>query len=159
LEEKALSETAGSKSLWFMNGHVTVHLAMADHAGGFSITEHRMPSGFGPPYHVHHDEDETFYLLDGEIRCKQAERILHAKAGDVVHLSRGIPHGFKVVSSGGARVMIVSTGGFEAMLRAASIAAPSDSLPEPREPTLEMQTRLAQICAENGIELLGPPID
>ncbi|WP_431268686.1 cupin domain-containing protein [Dankookia sp. P2] len=154
-----MSQTAEAKSLWFMNGHVTVHLAMAEHAGGFSITEHKLPAGFGPPYHVHHNEDETFYLLDGEIRCKQAERILHAKAGDVVHLGRGIPHGFKVVSPGGARVLIVSTGGFEAMLRAASVVASSDSLPEPREPTPEMQARLAQICAENGIELLGPPID
>ena len=154
-----MSETAGSKSLWFMNSHVTVHLAMAEHAGGFSITEHKMPAGFGPPYHVHHDEDETFYLLEGELRCKQAERILHAMTGDVVYLGRGIPHGFKVVSPSGARVLIVSTGGFEATLRAASTVATSDSLPEPQGPTLEMQARLAQICAENGIELLGPPID
>ena len=151
--------TADAKSLWFLNGHASVHLAMADHAGGFSITEHRMPQGFGPPYHVHHNEDETFYLLEGEVRCKQAETIREAKAGDVVHLARGIPHGFKVLSPGGARVLIVSTGGFEAMMRACSVVAPSVSLPEPREPTPEMQARLAQICAENGIELLGPPID
>ncbi len=154
-----MSQTAEAKSLWFMNGHVTVHLAMAENAGGISITEHLLPTGFGPPYHVHRDEDETFYVLDGEIRCKQADRVLNAKAGEVVHLARGIPHGFKVVSPDGARLLIVSTGGFEAMLRAASMVAASVSLPEPREPTPEMQSRLAQICAENGIELLGPPID
>jgi hypothetical protein len=33
------------------------------------------------------------------------------------------------------------------------------SLPEPREPAPEMQAALARICAENGIDLLGPPID
>ena len=154
-----MSKTAEAKSLWFMNGHVTVHLAMAENAGGISITEHLLPAGFGPPYHVHHNEDETFYVLDGEIRCKQADQVLLAESGEVVHLGRGIPHGFKVVSPGGARLLIVSTGGFEAMLRAAAVVATSVTLPEQREPTPEMQARLAQICVENGIELLGPPID
>lgn len=154
-----MPESAKAKYLWFLNGHVTVHLAMADHAGGFSITEHRMPGGFGPPYHVHHDEDETFYLLEGELRCKEADRILQAKAGDMVHLRRGVPHGFKVVSPEGARVLIVSTGGFEAMVRACSVVAPLMELPEPQAPTPEMQDHLARVCAANGIELLGPPID
>ena len=160
LRGKFVSETSEAKSLWFMNGHVTVHLAMAGNAGGISITEHLLPAGFGPPYHVHHNEDETFYVLDGEVRCKQLDRVLHAKPGEVVHLARGIPHGFKVVSSEGARLLIVSNGGFEAMLRAASQVASSVSLPErQQDPTPEMQAKLAEICAANGIQLLGPPID
>jgi uncharacterized cupin superfamily protein len=142
-----------------MNGHVTVHLAMAENAGGISITEHLLPGGFGPPYHVHHDEDETFYVLDGEFRLKQPNMVRMARAGDAVHLCRGVPHGFKVVSPNGGRCLIASTGGFENMLRSASVVAEAVRLPEQVVPTLEMQTRLAAICVENGIELLGPPID
>ena len=85
---------------------------------------------------------------------------LHAKPGEVVHLTRGIPHGFKVVSPEGARLLIVSNGGFEAMLLAASQVASSVSLPEQQQdPTSEMQAKLAEICSANGIQLLGPPID
>ena len=45
------------------------------------------------------------------------------------------------------------------MLRSASQPAPAVTLPKQVEPTPEMQARLAAICAENGIDLIGPPID
>ncbi len=151
--------TADARSLWFLNGHVTIHLAMAENAGGISITEHLLPGNFGPPYHVHPDEDETFYVLDGEFRFKLADRVSTAKAGDVVHLPRGVPHGFKVTSPSGGRCLVISTGGFENMLRSGSVVADAVRLPDPVVPTPEMQAQLAKICAENGIELLGPPID
>ncbi len=154
-----MSGTADAKSLWFMNCHVAVRLAAAENAGGMSITEHLLPGGFAPPYHVHHDEDETFYILDGAFRMKLDGATSMAKPGDAVHLPRGIPHGFKVVSPEGGRCLIISKGRFEAMLRSASVVAASASLPEQREPTVEMQAALTRICAEHGIELLGPPID
>ena len=144
---------------WFMDGHVTVHLARAKNRAGISITEHLLPSGFGPPIHVHHDEDETFYVLDGDFRFRLGDDFKTAKAGDMLHLPRGIPHGFRVLSSNGGRCLVVSTGRFEDMLRAASRPASSRILPPQAEPSLEEQQRLAAVCAAHGIDLLGPPID
>ena len=157
--ERSLSERIETDSLWFMNGHVTIHLAKRANADGVSITEHLLPAGFGPPWHVHHDEDETFYVLEGEFRFKQADTIRHAEAGDTVYLKKGVPHGFKVISPGGGRCLTIPSGGFEDMLRGAPPRAPAAVLPEQVAPTPEVQARLAAVCAENGIELLGPPID
>jgi quercetin dioxygenase-like cupin family protein len=146
-------------SLWFMDGRVTFHLARADNAAGITITEHLLPNGFGPPFHVHRDEDETFYVIEGSLRVRQGDVHGTATAGDVVFLARGIPHGFRVTSAEPARLLIVSTGGFEAMLRACSRPAEKDGLPGAVEPTPEMLATLAARCAEHGIDLLGPPID
>ncbi len=55
--------------------------------------------------------------------------------------------------------LIITRSGFENMLRSASQPAPAVTLPKQVEPTPEMQARLAAICAENGIDLIGPPID
>lgn len=154
-----MSENAGSNSLWFMNGYVAIRLPKAANADSISIIEHLLPGGFGPPLHIHRDEDETFYVLEGEFRFKQGETIRQAQAGDVVHLAKGIPHGFRVTSAGGGRCLTITCGGFEDMLRSASVPAPTVTLPEQVEPTPEMQARLAAVCAENGIDLIGPPID
>lgn len=154
-----MSESTESNGLWFMSGHVTVHLSKAANADGISIIEHLLPAGFGPPLHIHHDEDETFYVLAGEFRFKQGEAIRHAQPGDVVYLPKGVPHGFRVLSAGGGRCLTITRGGFEAMVRSASLPATAAILPEQIEPTPEMQARLTALCAENGIDLVGPPID
>ncbi|MET0429669.1 MAG: cupin domain-containing protein, partial [Microvirga sp.] len=136
-----MSHASQPPSLWFLDGRVTLHLAREDNAAGLSIGEHLLPSGFGPPYHVHHDEDETFYVIEGSLRTKQGDVLGTAEAGDVVFLARGIPHGFRVVSPTPARLLIVSTGGFEAMVRACSRPAETDGLPVPAEPTPEAPTK------------------
>lgn len=154
-----MPESTAPDGFWFMNGHITIHLSKAANADGISIVEHLLPAGFGPPSHIHRDEDETFYVLEGEFRFKQAEATRHAQAGDVVYLPKGVPHGFRVVSPGGGRCLTITRGGFEDMLRSASRPATAVTLPEQVEPTPEMQAHLAALCAENGIDLIGPPID
>ena len=157
--EALLSESTESNGFWFMDGHITIHLSQAANADGISIVAHLLPGGFGPPLHIYRDEDETFYILEGEFRFKQGGAIRHARSGEVVYLPKGVPHGFRVLSAGGGRCLTVTRGGFEAMLRSASRSATAVILPEQVEPTPAMQARLAALCAENGIDLIGPPID
>ena len=80
------------------------------------------------------------------------------RAGETVLLPRGIPHGFRVLS-GRARMLTITRGGFEAMVRSMSRPATGAVLPEPVEPSVELQARLVAACAANGIEVLGPPIE
>jgi len=145
--------------LWFMTGRIHFHVSKADNADGLSVVEHIVPQGFGPPLHVHHDEDETFHVIEGSLRVHRDEDSFTVRAGAVFCLPRGVPHGFKVLSPEGARVLTITCGGFEDMLRAASRPAEHEGLPEQAPPTPEQQSALARLCAANGIELLGPPID
>ncbi len=154
-----MSMESDANGLWFGNGHVLIRLARADNADCISVLEHHLPFDDAPPLHVHHDEDEIFYLLEGEVRLQVGGGVLIGRAGDTLLAPRGVPHGYRVVSPGGARLLTITRGGFEAMVRAASRPAPAVVLPEPTVPTFEMQANLAARCAAQRIELLGPPID
>ena len=152
------STRAQDNGLWFTTAQVHVRQARPRHAGGISLLEHRMAGGFSPPQHVHHDEDETFYVLEGRFRFESNGEVRHLHAGEAIFLPRGIPHGFFVESPEGGRCLTITNGGFEAMVRDTSRPAAFDGLPPQDEPTLELQTHLAERCAAHGIELIGPPL-
>lgn len=154
----AVTENRPGSDLWFLNSHVRVALARSGNHDGISVLEHRLPFGDSPPLHVHHDEDELFYILEGEVLFQIGEVSQVARAGDALVGPRGRPHGFRVISKDGARLLTISRGGFEAAVRAASRPAETDGLPVPVEPTPAMQANLGSICAANGIELVGPPM-
>ena len=107
---------------------------------------------------MHHDEDELFFILEGEVLFQIGNRTQVARAGDALVGPRRQPHGFRVLSQDGARLLTISRGGFEAAVRAASRPAEADALPAPVVPTPAMQASLGAICAANGIELVGPPM-
>lgn len=66
--------------------------------GAFGMMEHwAMPVGFASPYHTHHREDESFYILEGEVAFVCGGNWLKAGSGTFVYGPREIPHGFKVV--------------------------------------------------------------
>ena len=74
--------------------------------GAFGLMEHwMMPPGFASPYHTHHREDEAFYVLEGEVAFVCDGKWLKAGPGTYAFGPRGIPHGFKIVGSGPARML------------------------------------------------------
>jgi quercetin dioxygenase-like cupin family protein len=142
---------------WFMNAYVDIILSREESAAEVSIMEHKMVEGFVVPLHVH-NEDETFYILDGSFRFRAGDQNLELEPGRSLHVPGGVVHAFRVVSPVG-RLLTVTTGQFETMVRAASVPAGFPDLPAQVPFTLEDQTRLAVICNQNGIEFVGPPID
>ncbi len=150
---------AEDHGLWFMNGRIHIHVSRHDTADGLSIVEHHLPLGFGPPLHVHRDEDEFFHIIEGLFRFRLGNRTIAGMAGDVIALPRGVPHGFRVLSVEGGRCLTMTRGRFEDMLREASRPADHPGLPDQIPPSAEQQAALHAICARHGIDLIGPPID
>ena len=153
-----LVNATSDNGLWFMNSHVRVAVSKSDNNEGISLLEHTLPYGDSPPLHMHEEEDELFYLLEGEMFFQVGGSSFTARTGDAFVAPRKQAHGFKVLSEGGARLLTITRGGFEAAVRTASRPAEAHELPKSSEPTLEMQTALGSICGANGIELVGPPI-
>jgi mannose-6-phosphate isomerase-like protein (cupin superfamily) len=73
--------------------------------GSWSLFEEEVPFGMGPPAH-HHDWDEAYYVLEGEIDFEVDGEPLRSKAGDFNYLPRNTVHGFKGASSSPSRVLI-----------------------------------------------------
>lgn len=66
--------------------------------GSVDIVEHTVPAGYAPPTHVHRDQDEVFYVLDGEFRVHCGPDEFLARPGALVYLPKGVPHGFEMTS-------------------------------------------------------------
>ncbi|MEY4198446.1 MAG: Quercetin 2,3-dioxygenase [Verrucomicrobiota bacterium] len=89
-------------------GDVYRILATGDQTGGaYALCEARVLPGGGPPPHIHHREDESFFVLEGEITFQLAGKKVVAKAGSFIQGPRGIPHAFKNESTVPARMLIL----------------------------------------------------
>ncbi|NTU80454.1 MAG: cupin domain-containing protein [Chloroflexales bacterium] len=82
--------------MWFI-GILVVMKATSEQTGGaFGLVEQVLPAGFVSPYHVHHAEDEAFYVLEGQITFICGGEKLRGEPGTYVFGPRDIPHGVRV---------------------------------------------------------------
>jgi quercetin dioxygenase-like cupin family protein len=93
----------------------------------------------GPPLH-HHDFDESFYVLDGELTFQLAEELFTRGPGELAFAPRGAIHTYANLSGADARALIVITpAGFERYFdRIAARAAGVDPPPEATQPWPEV---------------------
>ncbi len=119
--------------------------------GAFGLMEHwMMPPGFASPYHTHHLEDEAFYVLEGEVAFVCDGKWLHAGPGSYVFGPREIPHGFKVVGTGPARMLLLcAPGGFEHFV----LELATDATLPPAPPDM---AKLMAAAAKYKIDIHGP---
>jgi quercetin dioxygenase-like cupin family protein len=144
------------EALWFLGQLATIKASSGATAGRVAVIELRAPRGTGSPLHVHHHEDEWFYVIDGELTFWVGGQVIPAPAGAFVYGPRDIPHTFTVSSTEARFLLVTEPGGFERFMRAGSQPAERLEIPaaatEP--PDIAAMTALA---AEFGIEILGPP--
>ncbi len=142
--------------LWFFGGLTTIKADGAETGGRVMVTEQLMPRGSGSPLHVHHNEDEWFYVLEGELTIWVAGKTIVADAGSFVFGPRDVPHTF-VVSSEQARFLLVTEpAGFEGFIR--TLAAPAAAPEIPPAPTAPPDMGpVLRAAADYGLEILGPP--
>jgi quercetin dioxygenase-like cupin family protein len=103
-----------------------------DTNGEYSIIEQFMPIGAGPPPHVHPFEDETFYVLAGEMTIIVGGQKLVLRPGSVGHVPRNIVHEFKVTGTEVCHCLNYYTpAGFEQVILGCSRPAERRELPPP----------------------------
>lgn len=147
---------AEGEHLWFFGGLTTIKADGAGTGGRAMVTEQLAPRGSGSPLHVHHAEDEWFYVLDGELTLWVGGTTVVAQAGAFVFGPRDVPHTF-VVSSETARFLLVTQpAGFEGFIRALATPASAPELPSGPAEAPDMDAVL-RVAAEHGLEILGPP--
>jgi quercetin dioxygenase-like cupin family protein len=151
----ALSSGEG-EALWFLGVLATIKSSSETTAGRVAVIEHLAPRVGGSPLHVHHNEDEWFYVIEGELTFWVGGPVITAPAGSFVYGPRDIPHTF-IVSSEQARFLLVTEpAGFENFVRALAEPAQQLVIPPPATEPPDM-ARMIALAAEYGIEILGPP--
>jgi quercetin dioxygenase-like cupin family protein len=97
--------------------------------GRISVIENAPRPGAGPPLH-HHDFDESFYVMAGELTFQLGDELVTAGPGQLVFAPRGVPHTYANLSGAAARQLIVCTpAGFERYF--ARIAAEREDVQPP----------------------------
>jgi quercetin dioxygenase-like cupin family protein len=141
---------------WLLGMLEIVKISGADTAGAYGLLEITVRAGEGSPWHVHPDEDEWFYVLDGEFTFYLGERRLSLAAGSFAFGPKGVPHTFIAETHGAKALVGFQPFHFEGFLREVGELAAERVLPPPLQAPPDME-RLLPIGARNGMEILGPP--
>lgn len=103
-----LSPAARPRALNIVGERLTV-LADRSMTHGYEVFLQEGPAGSGPPPH-HHDWDEAFFVLEGEVDFGVGEREWKATAGTFVHLPAGTRHWFRFGAGGGRMLSLTGAG-------------------------------------------------
>lgn len=127
--------------------------------GKYAMWEAIVPPGGGPPPHVHSREEESFYILEGEITFQVGEERIVASAGMFANMPAGVAHSFRNESTQPAKMVIsVAPAGLEKMFFEFGVPLPAGSttaLP----PTKDEIEKLLAIASRYGIEIKVPHHD
>jgi quercetin dioxygenase-like cupin family protein len=92
---------------WGPGDRYTFLVTGAQSNGAYFIMEGIIPPGGGPPLHIHHREEESFYLLEGTLEITLGEKKFNAMTGDFIQIPRGTVHRFHNVGSTTARMLLL----------------------------------------------------
>jgi quercetin dioxygenase-like cupin family protein len=144
------------EALWFLGTLATVKASSESTGGRVAVIEQLAPRGGGSPLHVHHNDDEWFYVIEGELTFWVGGRVITAPAGSFVYGPREIPHTFTVSSEQARFLLVTEPAGFEGFVRALGEPAQERVIPPPVTGAPDMAA-LAELAAQYGLEILGPP--
>ena len=123
------SLTALGQQRWFFGMLAEIKASSADTGGRYTLVEITAPAGHEVPLHVHHVEDEGFYVAEGSITVYVGDDTVEVAAGQHAFGPHGVPHRFKVGPDGARMLWVLAPGGFEDMVDAVSVAAEAPTVP------------------------------
>lgn len=145
---------AEGQAWWWFASLAVIKASAADTGGQMTIVEITEPPGMEGPLHVHHREDEGFWILEGEATFEVGGATIQARAGDYVYGPRDIPHRYSVGPAGCRMLFIFTPGGFENLISAMGKPAATRTLPPPSTEEPDW-AQVAAIAKAYGNELLG----
>ncbi len=146
----------GGKKLWVTDELMTFKASGRDTGGAYSLTESVVPPQGGPPPHIHHREDEAFWVLEGELEVSVGENRFKADAGSLVHLPNGVLHSYQNVGTGPAKFLtLMVPAGLEKFFE--EVGKPGTDLSSPPPFEEEDIEKLLAVAPRYGVEIPPPP--
>jgi quercetin 2,3-dioxygenase len=128
---------------------IDVKVSGSDTGGGLLLIEQINDGKGGPPRHLHHSQEEWFYVIDGDYLIEVGEERFELGSGDSVLAPRGIPHAWAHAGEGTGRMLI----GFQPAGRMGDFFAAATQLE-----AIPAGPDLARLFREHDMELVGPPL-
>lgn len=140
------------RRVWVTDELMTLVATGEDTGEAYALTDSEVAPGGGPPPHVHHREDEGFWILEGELEVHVGGERHRAAAGSYIHLPRGVLHSYRCVGDRPARFLtLLVPAGLERFFEEVGIPwTDTDAPPELTDDELE---RLVITAARYGVEI------
>lgn len=132
-----------------VGGPITFKVRGEQTGGTLTVFESEVAPNEGPPLHVHANEDESWYVLDGDLRFRIGDEVRPSPPGSFIFVPRGIAHCFQNVGDRPAQVLVIFTpSGMERFFERFA-ALPAGSVgPD----------AFRVVGAEAGMAVVGPPL-
>jgi quercetin dioxygenase-like cupin family protein len=143
-------------AFWGPGDHYTFLVTGEESGGAYFAMEALVPPGGGPPRHIHTREDETFYVLEGEIEFVLGEEAIVAGPGAFVSVPRGSVHCFRNSGTETSRLVLTFTpAGIEKWFEEIFERAPNDVTPADVPDNVdEVAARFVATSSKYGIEFV-----
>jgi len=128
---------------------LAIKLSADDTGGELLVFQHTNMGKGGPPRHVHHEQDEWFYVVAGEFAAEVGDEKFTLRPGDSLFAPRKVPHAWAHIGDGpGTLITTVSpVGAFETFIRETTL-----------HPTLPPEEEIARTFEKHGMTVVGPPL-
>jgi mannose-6-phosphate isomerase-like protein (cupin superfamily) len=139
------------KPLSVVGNEVRIKISSRDTNGAFAVAEDFTPPNGGPPLHLHFEQDEWWYVLEGEFLFEVDGQQIHAGPGATVFAPKGTRHTFQNVgTTTGHTIVTVVPGGLDLFFEEVDATVSPDAPPDP--------AAIQALFHKHGMELLGPPL-
>ncbi len=137
---------------WFFGALVHIRATAAETNGRYTLVEVDCPPGLVAPLHVHHGEDEGFFVLEGSVTISVGDdTVVELGPGEHAFGPREIPHSYVVGPEGARMLWVLTPGGFDGLVMEASV--PAEALTHPPA-DVQPPENVAEIVRRYGNELL-----
>ena len=150
-----LTSTEGFADVWWKTGRLTVKAGPDETGNAFSQFVMDEPQGGSTPIHVHHNEDEAFYILEGQVSMFGDDGRIDLDAGDYFFVPRGVVHAYLVRSERARMLVTITPSGTEQLM--VSLGVPVTGSEPPTETVMPPMPELVRVFAARGTEIMGPP--
>jgi quercetin dioxygenase-like cupin family protein len=141
------------EKIWIVGDTLWFKATSAETGGAYTVIENISLPGNGPPTHLHENEDESIYVIDGEFEILLGARTLRAKPGAFVFVPKRTVHRFRCIGDGPGKVLVHFTpGGIEGFFREAGMPVTNDG-PSPSVDIAEI-TRTEIVGKRYGLRVI-----
>ena len=150
-----LAPGEGLADVWWKSGRATIKAGPDETGNAFSQFVMHEPREGATPFHVHHNEDEAFFILEGQVSMFGDDERIDLEAGDYFFVPRGVVHAYLVRSERARMLVTISPSGTEQLF--VSLGVPVTGPEPPTDAVMPPMPELVRLFAAYGTEILGPP--
>lgn len=141
------------QAFWFLSTLIEMKATAENTGGVFSLFEELHPPGYETPMHIHRNEEEAFYVVEGEATFTVGEETISAKPGTFLYGPRDIQHKYKVEGSMPLKllIMLLPAGGEQFFIES---SVPADEFKLPPDTLAPDMGKLIAAAQKYGIEIV-----